>query len=249
MEFKEKTYEAEKPKSYRQILEECRERGKVLEDRFRISIEQSTEKCFARFNSSSREEFAENLSKWPTRFSNLIYLSGFKGEVYSFPGGEDRFVYLAEETEEGDDRGKNLTDRQEEGSNDEILGLLSEVVESDQKFIGAVWRSRGVINNRGKLLPFEHNGVIVEKSARGYGLGYAMYRQYEEIFGKMKAELADRLSLLKLYLQLGFKPKKVINQEDGEELPFDIESMVERYFSNKASKLPHWIYLERDDVE
>ncbi len=133
----------------------------------------------------------------------------------------------------------------EEGETEKILNLINEKIGSKQRIIGYIWEADG-IRHKGKLLKYDHLGVVVDKEARGEDVGFAIYRLHEAVFGERKKEITPKLSILKLYMKLGFVPKKIINPENGEELPIRAGKMVEGNFSKGNENFVFLVYLEKE---
>lgn len=236
----------EKPAlSYGQILEKERESGKKLDERFALRISQARDLCFERLKVSSSEEVIDLLKngmpKFPVGFHCTIHLIDYYGEVGALEGGEETYVCLLKEKEEADEKNKKPLDEEEE----DILATVKGILSPNEKMVGMTWKAKG-LEYKGKLHEYEHNGVMVDKIAKNKNFGFAMYRTHEAVFGKMEKEITPKLSLLKLYLKLGFVPKKIINPENEEELPMDVEAAVERYFSSGNEELPFLVYLEKE---
>lgn len=248
MPFKEIYRPDNTPLTFDKMIEDYQAGGKRLEERFAIQIQQARDQYFKRLGVSSSKEVDGVLrgKNFPPFFHNNINLEGYDGEIGTHSNGEEKYILLKKEIEDENDEEEEDDRKPELNQANEMLDSIKSELLPGEKTVGFVWNAKGIEIN-GQLKPVKHNGVIVGEEARGQDLGYAMYRLHEEVFGRMEQEMTPVLSLLKLYLKLGFVPKKIIDQRSGQELALDVESVVEKCLAEGEEKFPFFVYLEREN--
>ncbi len=226
-----------------------RSEGKNLEEEFSPGISEIVSQVTKYMHADSIESVRHALSnvrEYPLGLSmdHFSYFSNKLITVAIDAGGRSGHVILfnanAEEAnEDGEEVSSNMR---------AVIDNFVPYKPDRNKVSGVVWTSGGNTNGFGARNMTSHNGIWLSPSARGSGLGYGLYRLQENIFGLMKQEQAPTLSLLKMYLRLGFVPKAVFNPISEEKLNIDVEDALKDALDSNEERLRFNFYLERDFV-
>ncbi len=222
--------------------------GKALEEKFAPEIQKTVDKISEYLKLDSFEEFQAKKEMAPEyRIGinmNRFVFEDFLGqnlEINVDPGGKSGYCITY------DPYGFMNEDDVSEERPENVQEMINKTVSQHERkeVSGIVWSSKGIMKN-GFVSDIPHNGLWVSPAVKGNSIGYGLYRLHEKLFGEMKQEEAVRLSLLKLYLRLGFKPKAVLNPLDGKSMEkFDISHVVESYLKEQKEDLDFPIYMER----
>ncbi len=238
-----------KGESTSEILAKYRSQGLKLEAQYHEAITDIRNACFQYLGVTSTQQLQKKLetpadgkyASLPMGFFYPFYFMGRKGKIQSDQGGKNKAIFIEKGLEE-------IEMEEEYGPIDPTPSelLFNEVCKQlkNDNIASAVWQSDGLYSNtQNSFIYTQHNGVYNRSNING--IGYALYRLYEEIFGMMSKEITPKLSLLKLYLKLGFIPDKVINPINGRVSSMDLESTLENYLKIGEEILPFPVLLKR----
>ncbi len=219
-----------------ELVKQERHKGEELEKHWSAQIKEIQAGLFEYLGVSSTDglkEKMEDIKQFPLGFFFPTYFGGHETTIQAEAGLANARCVITDDSGCVGERPLN------------VESIINKVVNSrkTKNVVGIMWRS-SLVNQYS--MDLEHNGVWIDDGIKGLGIGYGLYRLNEAVFGKQKTEVASKLSLLKLYLKLGFIPSAVVNPISGEKLSrIEVGEVIKDCIKSGEEDIPLPIYLER----